>query len=61
MPPVNTRDALDTAARLEALGVEVRSAELHAEAKRLQDWHASGGNRAMRRAAARAGKLKGRK
>ena len=58
---MNTRDALDTAARLDALGVEVRSAELHAEAKRLQDWHARGGNRAMRRAAVKRRKVESRR
>lgn len=46
-------EALNTAARLETLGLEVRSVELSAEAKRIRDFHEQGGNRAMRRAAKR--------
>lgn len=46
-------DDLQRAARLEAMGVHVRSAELTDLARRTNDFHANGGNRAMRRAAAR--------
>jgi hypothetical protein len=38
------------------MGLEVRSVELTAEAKSLREWHAKGGNRAMRRQAERAKK-----
>ncbi len=47
-------EALDRAARLAAMGLEVRSVELTAEAKALWEWHAKGGNRQMRRQAAKA-------
>jgi hypothetical protein len=36
------------------MGLEVRSVELTAEAKSLREWHAKGGNRSMRRQAAKA-------
>jgi hypothetical protein len=52
-------NALETARRLEALGVVVRSAELADEAKRQQEFQQNG-NRAMRRAAARAKRRRGR-
>lgn len=47
-------DALERAGRLEALGVMVRSGELAADAKAFAVFYARGGNRRMRRAAARA-------
>jgi hypothetical protein len=53
--------ALEQASRLEAIGVVVRSAELHAAAQQLQTFAAGGGNRAMRRAAARELRQKGRR
>lgn len=45
-------EALDRAARLAAMGLEIRSVELTAEARQAQVF-AKHGNRAMRRAAAR--------
>ena len=51
---VKTREALGIASRLEAVGVIVRSRELEAEAKAIREFHERGGNRAMRRAAAKA-------
>lgn len=54
-------DAIQRAARLEALGITIRSAELREEAKRHREFVESGGNRAMRRAAARAQRRKGRR
>lgn len=56
---MNDRQALETAARLAALGIDVRSAELNRTAARHRDFHANGGNRAMRRAARRAQRRKG--
>ena len=50
--------ALQAAARLEQLGVEVRSAELREAAARQQRF-AAHGNRALRRQAARAQRRKG--
>lgn len=50
--------ALETAARLEQLGVEVRSAQLREAAARQQRF-AEHGNRAMRRQAAHAQRRKG--
>ncbi len=47
-------EALDRAARLAAMGLEVRSVELADEAKRIADWNLKGGNRKMRRQAAKA-------
>jgi hypothetical protein len=47
------RDAIETAGRLQAMGVEIRSAELTAKAKAAQEFAARGGNRQMRRAAKR--------
>jgi hypothetical protein len=51
---MNDRTAIETAARLEQMGVHVRSAELAEKAKQLRDFNARGGNRAMRRAAKHA-------
>ena len=53
-------EALKTAARLEALGITVRSSELLETAQRHQAFVAAGGNRAMRRAAKRAQRKRGR-
>lgn len=52
-------EALERAHRLERMGLLVRSDELADEAKRLEMFYANGGNRAMRRAAARAAKKTG--
>lgn len=49
-------EALATAARLEAMGVEVRSAELVEAVEERRAFVLRGGNRATRRAAARAAK-----
>lgn len=49
-------EALNTAARLEAMGITIRSVELSEEAKRRRDFIERGGNRRMRRAAAKAKK-----
>lgn len=49
---------LEIAARLAAAGIEVRSAELLDGAKRLNEFHDRGGNRALRRAAAKAARRK---
>lgn len=48
-----TLEALERAQRLTAMGFEVRSPELAAEAKATREFAGRGGNRAMRRAAAR--------
>lgn len=53
-------EALRRAARLAELGVVIRSAELTEQAKNIQDFNARGGNRAMRRAANRAARKRGR-
>jgi hypothetical protein len=42
------------------MGIEVRSAELRAEATTLREFSERGGNRALRRAQARALRRKGR-
>ncbi len=47
---MDTRKAIDAAARLGELGFVVRSAELQAEAQRIRDFNERGGNRQMRRA-----------
>lgn len=52
-------DALHCAQRLHELGIIVRSPELSDQAKRLNEFNGAGGNRAMRRAAARAAKKSG--
>lgn len=51
---MNPVDALRTAARLEHLGIEIRSAELRETASIHRAFVENGGNRAMRRAAKRA-------
>lgn len=53
-PTVPDLDALAAAHRLSELGVDVRSPELLEQAKTMRDFQARGGNRAMRRAAAKA-------
>lgn len=58
---MEARAAIEVAARLEALGVHVRSVELVGEAKRIAEFRERGGNRAMRRATARAERRKGRR
>ena len=58
---MNTLDALATAQRLEELGLVIRSAELQEEAKQLVAFRGRGGNRAMRRAAARAARKRARR
>lgn len=54
---MNPAQALDVAARLEQLGVQVRSRELREAA----GWYERGGNWRMRRAAKRASRRKGRR
>jgi hypothetical protein len=51
---VNDIDALVAASRLQELGIEVRSPSLKAKAEEMRDFRVRGGNRAMRRAAARS-------
>lgn len=53
-------DALATAARLEQMGLHVRSAELREKANAIVAFGENGGNRAMRRAAKRAQRKRGR-
>lgn len=53
-------EALERAGRLAELGVVIRSAELTEHAKSLKTFNAAGGNRAMRRAAKRAARRRGR-
>jgi hypothetical protein len=50
---IDVKKALDTAARLEGMGIVVRSAELREQAASARSFYERGGNRAMRRAAAR--------
>jgi hypothetical protein len=57
---VNPIEALRTVARLEQLGVAVRSPELENEARRINEFYERGGNRAMRRAAAKQRRSRGR-
>lgn len=57
---MNVFEALDRAARLQSLGLQVRSPELAGEAQRMREFYATGGNRQMRRAAARGNRRKGR-
>lgn len=54
-----SRDHLAAAARLEAMGITVRSAEIRDFAAEQRAFVERGGNRAMRRAAARARRRKG--
>lgn len=53
---MNPLEQLQTVARLEAMGVVVKSPELREQAKQLNEFYARGGNRAMRRAAAKRDK-----
>lgn len=57
---MNNLDALQVAARLQTLGVDVRSVELKETVDQHVVFRASGGNRAMRRAAARSTRRRGR-
>lgn len=57
---MNDVDALKTAQRLTDLGIEIRSAELRETAAAHRTFVENGGNRAMRRAAKRAARKKGR-
>lgn len=57
---MNVVEALQRTQRLEELGLVVRSATLAKEARELLEFNARGGNRAMRRAAARASRRKRR-
>lgn len=51
-----TLEALERAQRLQAFGIAIRSEELRNEASKYATFAARGGNRRMRRAAARAKK-----
>ncbi len=53
--------ALEQAARLQSIGVVVRSAEIAETAAQLRAFGEAGGNRAMRRAAKRVMRGKGRR
>lgn len=53
-------EKLQTLARLESMGLVIRSAELTARADQLRTFYAGGGNRAMRRAAAKNNRRRGR-
>lgn len=55
---MNDLDAIRTAARLQELGLVVKSPTLAGVARDLNEFHARGGNRQMRRAAARAARRK---
>jgi hypothetical protein len=57
---VNPVEAIERAARLQQMGVEVRSPELEGEAARMRAFADRGGNREMRRSAQRAARRKGR-
>lgn len=50
---MDSNEALKVAARLQQLGIVVRSSELSEHARERQAFIARGGNRAMRRAAKR--------
>jgi hypothetical protein len=50
---VDDLDAIATARRLEQMGITVKSPTLAAAAREVRDFHDAGGNRAMRRQAAR--------
>lgn len=56
---MNDRDAIAIAARLQAFGVQVRSASLLEKGVYLANDKRAGGNRATRRAAKRAARRKG--
>lgn len=51
---MNDQEAIEIAVRLQAIGVEVRSAELRETAEKQRAFVEAGGNRAMRRQAKRA-------
>lgn len=51
---MNEIEILERTRRLEELGLAIRSEEIKAIAREIGEFHARGGNRAMRRAAARA-------
>lgn len=53
-PRARDLEAIATADRLAQFGFEVRSPELAEQAAHIQAFYARGGNRAMRRAAAKA-------
>jgi hypothetical protein len=57
---VNELEALQRTHRLEELGFVVRSRELEQAAKAMVEFHERGGNRAMRRAKAKAARRKRR-
>ena len=55
---VNVLEALQRPQRLEELGLVIRSRELQETARRFVEFNKRGGNRAMRRAAAKAARRK---
>lgn len=57
---MNDLEAIDRAARLQELGIEIRSAELREKASDFRGFYERGGNRHMRRAAERAKRKRGR-
>jgi len=57
---MNELEALQRTQRLEELGLVIRSRELEQAAKTIVDFPVRGGNRAMRRAAAKAARRKRR-
>jgi len=57
---MNDLEAIERAARLEQMGIAIKSPELQAVAKNLTEFRQSGGNRAMRRAAKRSMRRRGR-
>lgn len=57
---MNDLEALQTAARLEAMGIAVRSPSLLEKQQTMIEFRERGGNRAMRRATKRAQRRKGR-
>lgn len=57
---VNDLEALERTQRLQELGLAIRSEELAQAARRLREFNARGGNRRMRRAAAKAARRKRR-
>lgn len=56
---MNDLVAIETAGRLQELGIFVRSAEIREKAEAINQFYEKGGNRAMRRAAKRAQKKRG--
>lgn len=57
---MNDLEAINTALRLEQMGLVVRSPELVEKAKAIVAFNQAGGNRAMRRQRARAARRRGR-